>query len=323
VIRIATTADLPLVRDLVQDFGDEIPDAPWRDSDKAEDLESIEATLAAGGVVIADDDGIAVVRKTGSRVATLDLLHVRPRARRRGLATALMREAAAVARGLGAEVLELEVLASNANARAIYERWGFEPFEFFLATPVDALERRLTEPSTGPTFGSIHVQTDDANAVERAALKTLPRLGRTAGTSVTGPRNGWVAVHDELCDRDPTQLQRLAKELSYTLAAVVLGIGVESGAVVRYHLYDRGSDVDEYLSSPEFYGPLPPGDVIALGANPTVVARLTGADAGRVRAVARTAASPADLPPAEELVRAIAETMGVAEADHGWVASEA
>ena len=55
---------------------------------------------------------------------------------------------------------------------------------------------------------------------------------------------------------------------------------------------------------PEYHGPLPPGDVIALGANPTVVARLTGADPARVREVARTAASPADLPPALELLRA-------------------
>ena len=33
---------------------------------------------------------------------------------------------------------------------------------------------------------------------------------------------------------------------------------------------------------PEYHGPLPPGDVIALGANPTVLARLTGADPARV-----------------------------------------
>jgi hypothetical protein len=51
--------------------------------------------------------------------------------------------------------------------------------------------------------------------------------------------------------------------------------------------------------------------VIALGANPTVVARLTGADPARVREIARTGASPADLPPALELHAQIAELMGV------------
>ena len=106
-------------------------------------------------------------------------------------------------------------------------------------------------------------------------------------------------------------LQRLAKELSYTSGGVVLALGVEDGALVRYTLYDRGAAVDEYASVPEFRGPLPPGDVIALGANPTVVARLTGADPARVREVARTAASPADLPPALELHAQIAELMGV------------
>jgi hypothetical protein len=56
---------------------------------------------------------------------------------------------------------------------------------------------------------------------------------------------------------------------------------------------------------------VPPGDVVALGANPTVVARLTGADPGRVRAVARTASSPDELPPAPELLRQLAELMGL------------
>ena len=73
---------------------------------------------------------------------------------------------------------------------------------------------------------------------------------------------------------------------------------------------------------PEYQGPLPPGDVVALGANPTVVARLTGAEPARVRAVARSARTPGELPPATELVEAIADVMGVAEAGHGWVASQ-
>jgi [ribosomal protein S18]-alanine N-acetyltransferase len=323
MIRAATPDDLPLVRELWHAFDEEVPDAPWRDSTAAQDLAEFERTFEDHVVLLADDVGLAVAKKKGSRVGYLGILYVRPQARRRGIAADLVREIAARLRERGADMLELDVLASNDDARAVYERWGFSPVELALAAPIDRLVDRVAAArADGPTFGSIHVQTDDAGAVERAALKTLPRLGRTAGTSVSGPRNGWVAVHDELCDRDPKQLQRLAKEISYTLAAVVLSIGVERGAVVRYTVYDRGSEVDEYLSVPEFYGPLPPGDVIALGANPTVVARLTGADAGRVRAVARTAAAPADLPPAVELVRAIAETMGIAEADHGWVASE-
>jgi ribosomal protein S18 acetylase RimI-like enzyme len=311
VIRIATEDDLPLVRKLWDEFNAEIADAPWRDPDEDEELEELERELANDGVLLADDDGIAVVRTVGPRAAELFFVHVRAHARRSGVASELVREAARIARGRGLEVIEVHVLAANAGARAVYERWGFEPVELVLASPLAALEQRLGERPEGPTFGTIHVQTDDAGEVERTVHKVLPRLGRSAETSVSGPSNGWIAVRDELCDREPKLRERLAKELSYALASVVLSIGVEHGAIVRYSLYDRGADVDAYLSVPEYYGELPPGDVIALGANPTLVARLTGADPLRVREVARTAASPSELPPATELYEQIAELMGV------------
>src|SRR5581483_2556715 len=120
-----------------------------------------------------------------------------------------------------------------------------------------------------------------------------------------------VRVRSDVTDADPEKLHALAKELSYMSGGVTLALGIEDGAVVRYNLFDRGSSVDEYASVPEYRGELPPGDVIALGANPTVVARLTGADPHHVREVARTAASPGELPPAEDLYRQIATLMGV------------
>src|SRR5581483_10817086 len=160
--------------------------------------------------------------------------------------------------------------------------------ERVLAIPASALVEVGPE---GPTFGFVHVQTDDVEKVRRDAVKTL-RL------EVEG---SWVRVRSDATDSDPTRLKALAKELSYTTGGVVLSLGVERGVVVRYDLFDRGSDVDEYLSVPEYYGALPPGDAYALGANATVVGRLTGADPKRVREVARTAASPDALPPAQEL----------------------
>lgn len=326
MIRDATDADRPLIRELFHEFMRELGDAPHRDDDTEEDLAKIERGLGKSlHVLIAERDGrpagLAVAEKAGTRVGYLGTLYVRPRARGSGVAAALVREVVARLGAQGVEVLELDVLASNEAARAIYERWGFAPVQLNLAAPLDALEQRLVRP-TGPTFGSVHVQTDDVGVVERAVQKALPRLGRSAGTSVTGPRNGWVAVHDELLDREPKLLHRLGKELSYVIGGVVLAIGVEEGAVVRYALFDRGGAVDEYASVPEYYGPLPPGDVVALGANPTVLARLTGADPARVRELVRTAVSPAELPPATELVETIASVLGVAEAGHGWVASE-
>lgn len=325
MIRDATDADRPLVRELFREFMRELEDAPHRDDDTEEDLAKIERGLGKGWhVLIAERDGeatgLAVAEKSGTRAGYLSSLYVRPGARGRGIASELLREVAARLAAQGVEVLELGVLASNEAARAIYERWGFTPVQLSLGARLDVLEQRLVRP-TGPTFGSVHVQTDDVGAVERAVQKTLPRLGRSAGTSVTGPRNGWVAVHDDLLDREPKLLHRLGKELSYAVGGVVLAIGVEEGAVVRYALFDRGGAVDEYASVPEYHGPLPPGDVVALGANPTVLARLTGADPARVREIVRTAVSPAELPPATELVETIASVLGVAEAGHGWVAT--
>ncbi len=325
MIRNATIYDFPLVRELFLEFQQELEDLPFRDDDTEDDLKKIEKGIGKDVVLIAERDGepvgLAVAEKAGKLVGYLGSLYVRPSARKSGVAAELVREVVARLAEQGVEMLELDVLAKNVQARAVYERWGFTPVQYDLAAPLAELERRL-ERVSGPTFGSVHLQTDDVGAVERAVQKALPRMGRSAGTSVTGPHNGWVAVHDELLDREPKLLPRLAKELSYSVGGVVLAIGVEEGAVVRYALFDRGGAVDEYASVPEYYGPLPPGDVVALGANPTVVARLTGADAAQVRAVARTAKSPADLPPALELVKSIAAVMGVAEAGHGWVASE-
>jgi ribosomal protein S18 acetylase RimI-like enzyme len=321
-----TDADRSLIGELFREFMLELEDAPHRDDDTEEDLAKIERGLGTGWhVLIADHDGrpagLAVAEKSGTRVGYLSSLYVRPAARGKGIAKELVSAIVERLAAQGVEVLELDVLASNSEARAVYDRWGFTPVQLSLGAPVAALARRLAHVS-GPSFGSVHVQTDDLGAVERAVQKALPRLGQTAGTSVTGPRNGWVAVHSELLDREPKLLHRLGKELSYAVAAVVLSIGVEEGAVVRYALFDRGGAVDEYASVPDYFESLPTGDVVALGANPTVLARLTGAEPARVRELIRTAVSPADLPPATELIETIAGVLGVAEAGHGWVEAE-
>ena len=304
MIRPATADDLPLVRELWQAFEQEIPDEPWREDDLDEDLAWLEQAVREHVVLLADEDGLAVARRKGERLGFLEILYIRPKARRRGLAAELVREVVTKLREAGAEMLELEVLASNVEAQAIYERWGMKPVELTLGAPLAQLEQRLA-PAEGPTFGFVHVQTDDVEKVRRDAAKVL----RSEPEIEVG--TGWVRVRSDATDADPARLKALARELSYTTGGVVLSLGVERGAVVRYDLFERGADVDEYLSVPEYYGPLPPGDAYALGANATVVARLTGADPRRFREVARTAVSPADLPPAQELYEQIASVMGV------------
>lgn len=206
------------------------------------------------------------------------------------------------------------LVTADAGSLAFYEQLGFREESRNLALALD-----VREDSGGRSYGSIHVQTDDLGAVERAVQQFVPRLpGRSRGSRVGQPDSGWIAVYDDVCDRDPSMLRRLAKELSDRMGAVVLAVGVEHEQVVRFVLLEAGRVVDEYLSVPEHYGPLPPGDAIALAANPRVVSRLTGADPAAVRAVARTAASPAELPPAQTLLEEIAAAIGLGGAGHGW-----
>ena len=288
MIRTATEADKPLVWDLWHAFNVEIADAPWRDDD--------EDDFAPEVSFLADDVGLVSLSREGTRHFFVDVLYVRPEARGSGVALGLMRAAAEHARAAGADVLELDVMEDNPRARRFYDRLGFSTIHRRVAAPVSAL---LDVAAGGPTHGAVHVQTDDVDSVQRNAAKVLHAEAQvTLG-------NGWVRVEAE-----PDKLRNLARELSFT-SGVSVALSVEDGAVVRYVLFDRGSMVDEYASVPEFHGELPPGDVIALGANPTVVARLTNADPARVRAVARTAASPAELPPAEDLYRQIADVFGV------------
>jgi hypothetical protein len=226
----------------------------------------------------------------------------------------LLRALIEEARATGRDTVRVEV---DGEAASAWARAGFAEEARILEAAVEALEARLSGGG-GTSFGSVHVQTDDLDAVVRAVRQFVPRLpGGSKGSVVMPPRNGWTAVYDELCDREPEMLRRLARELSDRMGAVVLLLGVEDGQVVRFVLFERGRLMDEYLSVPEFHGELPPGDVISLAANPTVVARLTGADPARVRDVIRTADRPEDLSPAAELIGEIAAVLGVEGAAHG------
>lgn len=67
----------------------------------------------------------------------LEDLYVDPAFRRRGVALALMRELAAIARSTGCRRLRWFVLRSNTAARRFYEAIGAEPLEDWLYTQID------------------------------------------------------------------------------------------------------------------------------------------------------------------------------------------
>jgi hypothetical protein len=203
------------------------------------------------------------------------------------------------------------VLLQNTDARRLYDRLGFAPVDLFMVAPLDAFAERLASEERPPSFGSLHVQTDDEAGVERAVKQFLPRLGRSSYTEVTPPVNGWVTVVDELCDHDRSAQRRLGVELTERMGVPAIALALEEDAVVRFLLFERGRMVDEYLSVPSYYGALNKADELSLAANPTLVSRLTGAEPARVRAVARIASSVSELPPAAELFRQIADLLGV------------
>ena len=234
----------------------------------------------------------------------------------------LLREALRAVREQGVTHLAIEVPEGDEQASARYGRFGFVLVAKTFGVDIDVFERVLDRRPLGRSFGSVHVQLDDQPAVERGVRRFVPQLaGRTQGSVVTPPRGGWVGVYDELCDRDPAALRRLARELSDRLGAVTIAFGVEEGAVARYLLYDRGRLLDEYLSVQEYYGPLPPGEVVALAANPTLVERLTGAPRREIAAAAAHAGSPEAIAPPAEIVRALSALMRIEGADHGYDAA--
>jgi GNAT superfamily N-acetyltransferase len=312
-IRPATEKDEAALRGLWHEFDAEVPSPPGFEPDTWErDWDRMRRNIGSGGVFLAEDDDGALGVLEASAVESVrwhvDIVHVSERARRRGVAKALLAACARAAGERGATYISLGVLVSNQLAESVWRRLGFQPVELVLGQPLDVLEARLGDAPVGPSRASTHVQTDDREAVERALAHFVPRLTQVEVHDATA---GWIGVVDPVLDSDRDAQSRLAEDLSDRLGAVVVALALERGTVVRFRLYERGRMVDEYLSLPAFYGELDRGDELALEANPTLVARLTGADRDEVRRVARTAASPADLPPPDELYREIARMMGL------------
>jgi ribosomal protein S18 acetylase RimI-like enzyme len=312
-IRPATEHDEPLLRELIEEFNTEIPEPDDVGPESWEDeWAAITRSLAGGAVYLAEDDqgavGMAYAAPPDRGRSHLAVVHVRPRARRAGVAKALVLACVREVKERGAKRVSLDVLETNTRAREIWRRLGFEEVAHVMSAPVDALEGRLEAAPLGASRASTHVQSDDRTSVERALAQFVPRL---EAADVHDAENGWIRISDSLLDADRDAQTRFARDLSDRLGAVVIALALEHGAVVRFRLFERGRMVDEYLSVPSFYGAMPKGDELALAANPTLVARLTGAEPDAVRRIARNASTTSELPPADELYAQIAQLMGL------------
>ena len=243
-LRAATEADLPRLKELWLAFEAEIPAPSYVNVDREQELGEIEEIVREQVAVLAERDGDAVgfalAKMKGSKLGFVSDLYVVPDARRERVAQALTREAVAALSARGAEAIQLEVQVDNGDARSVYERWGFRETLLTLTADAGELEQRLGRDEPQPSVGRVYAQTDDVNAIERATAQFIPRMGRSGRTVVEPPRNGWICVDDELCSGDPKLLRRLAQELSYRTGGVVLSLGIEEGAVVRYVLFERG-----------------------------------------------------------------------------------
>jgi ribosomal protein S18 acetylase RimI-like enzyme len=312
-IRHATIADEAVLRGLWEEFEHEVPEPPGTAPETwEEEWADVRRNIEGGAVLLAEDDeGAAGMARIGAPErgrSHLVLVYVRPRARRQGLAKALVHGCVADVKGKGATSVSLDVLWTNGVARTVWTRMGFDEMALVMEAPVETLELRLADVTIGASRGAVHVQTDDDTSVQRAVAQFVPRL---AEPSVSTAANGWIRINESLFDDDREAQWRFSRDLSDRLGAVVVALALEHAAVVRFRIYEGGRMVDEYLSVPTYHGELSKGDELALEANPTVVARLTGADRDEVRRVIRTASSPAELPPAAELYDAVARTMGL------------
>jgi ribosomal protein S18 acetylase RimI-like enzyme len=310
-IRSATPEDVELLMQLVERLESELPPLPYPEDPAEFEHAKVERMVSDGVALIAEEDGSAVgyaLARYGDHGPTtvyVSDLWVDAEMRGRGLGRELVRRVSNEALARGSTHVVLDVDSKNRDAIAFYEHLGFEEGAKILRAPVDELLRER-EPAR-ESAGALHVQSDDAEAVDRVVNEYVPRLARGTSAEVERGR-AWTAVRVHPFDRDV--LRKLGAELSYRFGVTVL-LTVEDSAVVRFVIHDRGRMVDEYLSVPDYFGPLPPGDALALRANPTVVSRLTGAEPARVRAIARTAERPGDLPPPEELYAQIADVLGL------------
>jgi ribosomal protein S18 acetylase RimI-like enzyme len=140
-IRAATTADIPEVRRMLREYVD------WIGLDLG--FQEIEAELAglpgdyaaprgALFVAVEDDRHLAMIglRPIDDSVAEMKRLYVRPEARGRGLARALVARVCDQAKALGYREIRLDTLPKMGDAQALYEALGFNDIKPYYETPI-------------------------------------------------------------------------------------------------------------------------------------------------------------------------------------------
>jgi GNAT superfamily N-acetyltransferase len=147
--RPATTADAPTVAALLDAFNREFATPTPGVEVLTRRLQSLLAGDGLAALLIGEPAvGLAVISFRpnvwySGPVALLDELYVQPDQRRQRLGHALLEAACALARGRGAEVMEINVDGEDTDARRFYEAHGFTHTEPGATEPMFFYYREL------------------------------------------------------------------------------------------------------------------------------------------------------------------------------------
>jgi hypothetical protein len=102
----------------------------------------------------------------------------------------------------------------------------------------------------GAFIVSMHIRTDDQESV----AQTLRDM-RVARARVTPPVNNWVSFYEETASmQDAGRICELTSALSARLGTVGIGVLIHDSDFSCHWLFDRGKQVDEYNSCPDYFG---------------------------------------------------------------------
>lgn len=140
-IRPAVAADIPQVRELLQEYVEWIGlDLAFQEIDA--ELNELPGDYAPprGALFVATEGNrhlaMIALRPFAGTIGEMKRLYVRPEARGRGLARRLIDTLCGEARRLGYAELRLDTLPMMGDAQALYEACGFVDIEPYYETPI-------------------------------------------------------------------------------------------------------------------------------------------------------------------------------------------
>lgn len=125
----------------------------------------------------------------------------------------------------------------------------------------------IRSPAMGAFYGSIHVRTDDVDAVRKVLDSAAKRKWKFLVSPII---DGWVAVYPSQHGQD----ERVSKAIAKELDSPILHVAVHDDDVFYYWYYRDGKVIDRFSSCPEYFGQISPRMKILLRGKPERLADL-------------------------------------------------